>query len=59
MRILNKKGFIFHAEYLIVIVAVLAGLLVAKPAIEGAATTMLTHVIQQIRNLVTNITFGG
>jgi len=59
MRILNKKGFIFHAEYLIVITAVLAGLLIARPAIQGAATTMLTHVVNGIRDLVTNITFGG
>lgn len=59
MRILNKKGFVFHAEYLIVITAVLAGLLIARPAIQGAATTMLSHVITQIRNLVTSITFGG
>ena len=59
MRRLNKKGFVFHAEYLIVITAVLAGLLLARPAIQGAATTMLNHVITQIQNLVKSITFGG
>lgn len=59
MRRLNKKGFVFHAEYLLVIVAVLAGILAARGTIQTAATTMLMHVIGQIQNLVKSITFGG
>ena len=59
MRMFNEKGFVFHAEYLIVITAVLAGLLIAKPKIQLAATNMLTHIVGEIEDMVDNVTFGG
>ncbi len=58
-RLSNKKGFVFHAEYLLVIVAVLAGILAARGPIQAAAQGMLTHIITQIQAMVGNITFGG
>jgi len=59
MRKLNNKGFVFHAEYLVVVTAVLAGLIAAREAISKAATAMLTHIITQIGLLVQGIGFGG
>ena len=57
MRRLNKKGFVFHAEYLLVIVAVLTGILLARGPIQRAATSMLTHIVGEIDTMVGQISF--
>lgn len=57
MRRLNKRGFVFHAEYLLVIVAVLAGILLARGPIRDASRRMLTHIVTQIEGMVGQISF--
>jgi len=57
MRRLNKKGFVFHAEYLLVVVAVLAGILLARKPIQNASKRMLTHIVGEVEDMVNQVTF--